>query len=46
MSTGGAATNRRLSLGAGMHQTPKPNKKSDQRQIDGTLSTGNLTIDH
>ncbi|KAF3502703.1 hypothetical protein F2Q69_00043274, partial [Brassica cretica] len=41
MSTGGTATNRRLSLGAGMHQTPKPNKKADQRQVqvDGALST-------
>lgn len=40
MSTGGA-TNRRLSLGAGMHQTPKPNKKADHRQNDGALSNGN-----
>ncbi|XP_033144747.1 65-kDa microtubule-associated protein 3 [Brassica rapa] len=45
MSTGGAATNRRLSLGAGMHQTPKPNKKTDQRQIDGALSTGRRGLD-
>ncbi|KAL0710375.1 hypothetical protein Bca4012_017353 [Brassica carinata] len=45
MSTGGAATNRRLSLGAGMHQTPKPNKKADQRQIDGALSTGRRGLD-
>ncbi|CAA7021016.1 unnamed protein product [Microthlaspi erraticum] len=45
MSTGGAPTNRRLSLGAAMHQTPKPNKKSDQRQIDGTLSTGRRGLD-
>ncbi|KAL0734395.1 hypothetical protein Bca4012_010605 [Brassica carinata] len=45
MSTGGAATNRRLSLGAGMHQTPKPNKKADQRQTDGALSTGRRGLD-
>ncbi|KAF8116747.1 hypothetical protein N665_0014s0012 [Sinapis alba] len=45
MSTGGAATNRRLSLGAGMHQTPKPNKKADQRQIDGALSTVRRGLD-
>ncbi|CAH8351059.1 unnamed protein product [Eruca vesicaria subsp. sativa] len=46
ISTGGAAaTNRRLSLGAGMHQTPKPNKKVDQRQTDGALSTGRRGLD-
>ncbi|XP_013606870.1 PREDICTED: 65-kDa microtubule-associated protein 3-like [Brassica oleracea var. oleracea] len=47
MSTGGTATNRRLSLGAGMHQTPKPNKKADQRQVqvDGALSTGRRGLD-
>ncbi|KAJ4882382.1 65-kDa microtubule-associated protein 3 [Raphanus sativus] len=46
MSTGGAATNRRLSLGAGMHQTPKPNnKKADQRHVDGALSTGRRGLD-
>ncbi|CAH2070336.1 unnamed protein product, partial [Thlaspi arvense] len=46
MSTGGAATtNRRLSLGAGMHQTPKPNKKPDQRHNDGALSTGRRGLD-
>ncbi|CAH8383589.1 unnamed protein product [Eruca vesicaria subsp. sativa] len=45
MSTGGAATNRRLSLGAGMHQTPKPNKKADQRQNDGALSNGRRGLD-
>ncbi|KAH0943291.1 hypothetical protein HID58_002928 [Brassica napus] len=45
MSTGGAATSRRLSLGAGMHQTPKPNKKADQRQAEGALSTGRRGLD-
>ncbi|XP_010536523.1 PREDICTED: 65-kDa microtubule-associated protein 3 isoform X2 [Tarenaya hassleriana] len=56
MSTGGA-TNRRLSVGGGMIQTPKPNKKSDQilernhvnnhRQIDGVaaLSSGRRGLD-
>ncbi|XP_010443482.1 PREDICTED: 65-kDa microtubule-associated protein 3 [Camelina sativa] len=44
MSTGGA-TNRRLSLGAGMHQTPKPNKKADHRQNDGALSNGRRGLD-
>ncbi|XP_023633167.1 65-kDa microtubule-associated protein 3 [Capsella rubella] len=44
MSTGGA-TNRRLSLGAGMHQTPKPNKKADHRHNDGALSNGRRGLD-
>ncbi|XP_010555626.1 PREDICTED: 65-kDa microtubule-associated protein 3-like [Tarenaya hassleriana] len=56
MSTGGATANRRLSVGGGMIQTPKPNKKADQsldrnhvnyHQSDGAsaLSTGKRCLD-
>ncbi|KAG2310763.1 hypothetical protein Bca52824_022320 [Brassica carinata] len=45
MSTGGAATNRRFSVGAAMHQTPKLKRKHISVTSMELLSTGRRGLD-